>query len=554
MLTKSFYKSACIPGALAASLMLTNVPQSDAQEQQPQAMPPQPQMMIVTPDGNRARIVVTPDGQVVLVPMISPQVSEFRENVMLLGAAARAVGTQAYVELGQEEIFRRILKGFPEKALKDAGIDLNDSTEYVTTPESLSRTLISLYKQIEVKDFDKVTEDAVASLFSSLDAHSSYIKPQDSARFRAQSRGEFGGLGITVKLDEKTGLVQIIETLKDEPAFRAGLLADDLISSIDGKPVKGMTLQDATDLMRGKPGEEIILGIQRSGVELTPMTLAREIIEVSPVDYENMDGIGYIKLKSFTAKSEEDMIEAIQDLEKQGVESYVLDLRFNPGGLLKQAAAVADIFLANGQKIVSQQDRSGENDIMTADKIDMINGKELKVLINGASASASEIVSGVLQHYGRAEIVGTRSFGKGSVQTIMPAPKGAFRLTTALYNIAGEVPIQGYGVIPDVKVTFGDATEIEINRKETSLEGVLANPNAPKEHDVAKVCKPINDNPRLFDRLSGDFKLGGKPDGIVDASLLCATEALKDIEGFTTRHDFVAPAQAQKQPQLIPQL
>lgn len=506
--------------------------------------------------------VQSKDGSSFTFTYTSEKRQELIENIQLLGSATKVVGTRAFTKdiqhLDAEEIFRRVLKGFPAEILERAGVDVNSVEKFTSSQQNMAGTLFKVFDQLEIKDYDEYAENAVSYLMETLDAHSGYTKPADLQDMNTRTRGEFGGLGFQVTLDEKTGMVKIISTFDDTPASTAGLLPDDLISSIDGKPAKGLSVSDAVGLMRGKVGTDITIGIQRGGQELPPMTLTRAIIEMSPVTYENIDGIGRIHLNQFSAKSEKKIIEAINDLESQGVTSYILDLRFNPGGLLDQAYKVADIFLDNGGEIVYSESRFGKERVYTADNKDLINGKPLVVLTNGGSASASEIVAGALKEHGRATVIGTQTFGKGSVQTIMPLSKGAARLTTALYYLKDGISIQNYGVTPDIKVTFGGAAEVQLNRKEADMEGTIANPNSPLVRNSTQECRPANDNPAAFDSLGDEFRFAlsfgrtQSEDKMVDAAKLCAVELLKGTNVFTTRTDIqVTPqAEANKQPAL----
>lgn len=307
----------------------------------------------------------------------------------------------------------------------------------------------------EPEDKDLV-ENAINGMLAGLDPHSSYLSPEAAKDMQVQTRGEFGGLGIEVSM--KNELVNVIAPIEGTPAERAGVLAGDLISKIDGEEVRGMALNDAVDKMRGAVGTPIELTILREGAtEPIKLTIIRDIIQVRAVRYSVEDDVGYLKINSFTEKTFADLQNAIKDIKSKisedKIKGYILDLRLNPGGLLDQAVSVSDTFLPRGE-IVSTRGRD-PNDITRFDArtVDSIDGKPLVVLINGGSASASEIVAGALQDHRRGTVLGTQSFGKGSVQTIIPlGENGALRLTTALYYTPSGTSIQGKGITPDIMV------------------------------------------------------------------------------------------------------
>ena len=360
------------------------------------------------------------------------------------GATANAAGSETYRQLAIfGDIFERV-RG-----------------QYVTPPEE---------KQL--------IESAINGMLTSLDPHSSYLNPEAAQDMRVQTRGEFGGLGIEVTMENE--LVKVIAPIEDTPAARAGVLAGDLISTIDGEEVRGMTLADAVDKMRGAVNTPIELTVLREGaVEPIKITIVRDIIKVKAVRHRVEEDVGYLKVNSFTEKTFDDLQAAIDDIKSQvpddRLKGYVLDLRLNPGGLLDQAVSVTDTFLDRGE-IVSTRGRDPKNitrfDSRPGDKID---GKPLVILINGGSASASEIVAGALQDHRRATVVGTQSFGKGSVQTIIPlAENGALRLTTALYYTPSGTSIQGKGITPDIAVDQPLPEELlgrDVSRGESELRG-----------------------------------------------------------------------------------
>ena len=303
-----------------------------------------------------------------------------------------------------------------------------------------------------------MSKNAINGMLTSLDPHSSFLNAKDADEMRTQTRGEFGGLGIEVTLDRDSELVKVITPIDDTPASRAGVLAGDLISEIDGEPVRGLSLTQAVEKMRGPVGSSIDLTVLREGADAPiDIKITRAIIKVKAVKFRVEEDIGYIRVISFTEKTYSDLENAIEKIEAEVPEDklkgFVVDLRLNPGGLLDQAINVSDAFLDRGE-IVSTRGRNPEETRRYNSRPgDLTDGKPIVVLVNGGSASASEIVAGALQDHKRATIVGTTSFGKGSVQTIIPlGENGALRLTTALYYTPSGKSIQGTGIKPDIVV------------------------------------------------------------------------------------------------------
>lgn len=327
-------------------------------------------------------------------------------------------------------------------------------------------------------DEQELVESAINGMLTSLDPHSSYLNAEAAKDMRVQTKGEFGGLGIEVTMENE--LVKVVSPIDDTPAAHAGVLAGDLISKIDGEDVRGMTLSDAVDMMRGRVDTSIDLTILREGqTKPLEITIVRDIIKVKAVKHRVEEDIGYLKITSFTEKTTDDLrdaIKAIQDeVSEDELKGYVLDLRLNPGGLLDQAVNVSDAFLDRGE-IVSTRGREEQDIARFASRPgDLTNGKPLVVMINGGSASASEIVAGALQDHRRAAVLGTRSFGKGSVQTIIPlGESGALRLTTALYYTPSGTSIQGTGIAPDIRVEQPlpeDLAGVDVSRGESDLRG-----------------------------------------------------------------------------------
>jgi carboxyl-terminal processing protease len=294
-------------------------------------------------------------------------------------------------------------------------------------------------------------------MLSSLDPHSSFLNAQDATDMRSQTKGEFGGLGIEVTMENE--LVKVISPMDDTPAAKAGILAGDFISEIDGQPVRGLKQEEAVEKMRGAVKTPIKLTIIRQGADKPlDITVMREIIAVRAVKSRVEGGdVGYLRVISFTEKTYDDLEKAIkkikQDVPADKLKGYVLDLRLNPGGLLDQAINVSDAFLERGEVVSTRGRNPEETRRFNATAGDLTDGKPVIVLVNGGSASASEIVAGALQDLRRATVLGTRSFGKGSVQTIIPlGDTGALRLTTALYYTPSGKSIQGTGITPDIKV------------------------------------------------------------------------------------------------------
>jgi len=313
----------------------------------------------------------------------------------------------------------------------------------------------------EVTD-EELIEKAIDGMLTGLDPHSGFMNAEIWKEMQVDTKGKFGGLGIEITLEE--GFVKVISPIEDTPAYKAGVLAGDYIIQINETPVFGLTLNEAVDLMRGDRGEPITITISREGLEPFELTIIRDIIKVQSVKSEIYENIGYLRVTSFSEQSEDGLKKSIKKIKKelgQNEKGYILDLRSNPGGLLDQAVKVTDIFLEKGE-IVSTRGRE-KKDIKryNAKSGDLINKKPLVIIINGGSASAAEIVAGALQDHKRAIVIGTNSFGKGSVQSIIPFQKSnsnemtGIRLTTARYYTPSGKSIQGKGIVPDIIVEQG---------------------------------------------------------------------------------------------------
>ena len=360
----------------------------------------------------------------------------------------------------------------------------------------------------EVTD-QELIEKAIDGMLTGLDPHSGYMNEEVWEEMQMDTQGKFGGLGIEITMEE--GFVKVISPIEDSPAFEAGILAGDFIIQIDDTPVFGLTLNEAVELMRGEKGEPITITISREGTEPFEVNIIRDIIKIQSVKHEVYDNVGYLRITSFTEQTEDGLIKSINKIQNENkkIKGFVLDLRSNPGGLLTQAVKVTDIFLKRGE-IVSTRSRDTK-DIRRyrAKNKDLINGKPIVVLINGGSASASEIVAGALQDHRRAIIVGTQSFGKGSVQTIIPFQRSkdgnvsGIRLTTARYYTPSGESIQGKGINPDIIVEQGEFESYEFERySESDLKDSL-----DKEDDENTNNTEDADLSEKEERLAKDYQL-----------------------------------------------
>ncbi len=342
----------------------------------------------------------------------------------------------------------------------------------------------------------KLVDYAIQGMVSSLDPHSGYMDAKAFADMQIQTKGQFGGLGIEVTMED--GLIKVISPIDDSPAAKAGLKAGDYIAAINSTPVQGLSLNDAIAKMRGPSGSQVKLTILRPGAKKPfDVMLTRAIVKVDSVKWHREGNIGYIRLTAFNERTDPGLEQAVASLKKQigekAIKGYIIDLRNNPGGLLDQAIAVSDDLLNSGE-IVSTRGRHPEDTQRYDAKAgDITEGKPIIVLINGGTASAAEIVSGALQDHKRATIVGMTSFGKGSVQTIMPLGEGggALRLTTARYFTPSGHSIQATGIQPDIAVAQGDednTPEIE-HPHEVDLPGHLGEDN-PEKQNVVSIIRP----------------------------------------------------------------
>jgi carboxyl-terminal processing protease len=385
---------------------------------------------------------------------------------------------------------------------------------------------------VEAPTDEELIEAAITGMLTSLDPHSSYMNLKNYKEMQVNTRGAFGGLGIQVSMDK--GVVKVISPIDDTPAYRAGIEAGDYITHLDGKMVQGMTLQDAVEKMRGKVGADIKLTIRRKGTpDPFDVTVTRAVIKITSIRSRLEGKIGYVRITSFTEQSNSGLKKAVDKFDKElgdDLLGIVLDLRNNPGGLLDQAIAVSDSFLERGE-IVSTRSRNAEDTSrFSARPGDLAKGKPVVVLINGGSASASEIVAGALQDHKRAVILGTQSFGKGSVQTIMPLPShGAMRLTTARYFTPSGRSIQGEGVTPDILVEPAKIETIgrKAQRREADLKGALKNNNVKEtsEGNDTKDEKSTKDD--KAEEAPVDYQLTRALDLISGVSLFIANAETK---------------------------
>jgi carboxyl-terminal processing protease len=368
-------------------------------------------------------------------------------RVTLIGSTARAAASDTYRQLNLfGDVFERVRTDYVEKP--------NDS---------------------------KLVESAISGMLQGLDPHSSYMDAKSFRDMTVQTRGEFGGLGIEVTMED--GLVKVVSPIDDTPASKAGILANDLIVSLDDENVQGLTLNQAVEKMRGPVNTKIKLKVIRKGQDKPlEITLTRENIRVRPVRARiEQDDIAYIRITSFNEQTTEGLKREINNLQNQlgdKLKGFIVDMRNNPGGLLEEAVTVSDAFLDRGEIVSTRGRNTEETQRRSAKSGDLTKGKPIMVLINGGSASASEIVAGALQDHKRATLIGTRSFGKGSVQTIIPLGQGngALRLTTARYYTPSGKSIQAKGIIPDIEVLQDVPEELKARtdtKGEASLRGHL---------------------------------------------------------------------------------
>jgi carboxyl-terminal processing protease len=385
---------------------------------------------------------------------------------------------------------------------------------------------------VEPVDEKTLMENAINGMLAALDPHSSYMNPKIYRDMQVQTRGEFGGLGIEVTMENS--VIKVVSPIDDTPASKAGVQSGDLIFALDGEPVQGLTLQEAVEKMRGKVGTSIKISIRRNNVkDPIDISLTRETIKVKATRFRLEGDVGYIRVTSFTEQSTSGVIDAVEKIKKEAgpkLKGYVLDLRNNPGGLLDQAISMSDAFLDKGEIVSVKARKSEDVQRWNAKSGDVTGGLPIVVLMNGGSASASEIVAGALQDHRRAIVLGTRSFGKGSVQTIMQVTGGgAIRLTTALYYTPSGRSIQKEGIKPDIEVEQAKVETIQQRSgfREENLRRSITNPNE-KSTDKKPDDKTSQLKPGDPGKAGPGDKAGEKSEKKEDSKTTAATPASTD--------------------------
>ncbi len=412
----------------------------------------------------------------------------------------------------------------PKEALAPLPLD-----ELRTFTEVFSRIKADYVEPVEDK---KLLEDAVQGMLAGLDPHSAYLDAESFKDMRVETEGQFGGLGIEVTMEN--GFVKVVTPIEDTPAARAGIKTGDLVIRLDEKAVKGLTLTEAVRLMRGKPGSDITLTVVREGASKPlKITLTRAVIKIQSVKSRLLEsGFGYVRVTQFQAGTDKGLADAIKKLNtenKAPLRGMILDLRNNPGGVLNAAVGISDAFLDKGLIVYTEGRVADSKMKLTATPGDLLNGAPLVVLINGGSASASEIVAGALQDHKRAVIMGTKSFGKGSVQTIMPISNGgALKITTARYYTPSGRSIQASGIVPDIVAEEAKITKSEAGDRlrEADLARHLEN-----NLNTDEVVKP-KDEPKKDDKKKDD---AGKVSPPEDYQLQEALNLLKGISFFKSQ-------------------
>ena len=354
---------------------------------------------------------------------------------------------------------------------------------------------------VEEKSDKEIIEAAINGMLTSLDPHSGYLPDDNFEKMQVQTKGRFGGLGIEVTMEN--GFVKVVSPIDDTPASKAGMQPEDLIIAIDGEGVLGKTLSEAVDVLRGPIGSEVTITVQRGQDEPFDVTIVRDEIKIRSVRHEIYDNVGYIRITTFSEQTTPGLMNAVDTIfksEGDALKGFILDLRNNPGGLLSEAISVADAFLEGGEIVSTRGREDSQTQHAYARPGDITRGMPVIVLINSGSASASEIVAGALKDHKRAIVMGTRSFGKGSVQSIIPMPgHGAIRLTTARYYTPSGVSIQAKGVSPDIEVELARIEKLDAGRyREEDLDGALDskaegedgdknNDDEAQERDITKI-------------------------------------------------------------------
>lgn len=411
-----------------------------------------------------------------------------------------------------------VLMGIVFGASLTIGHTVMATREKNSLPLEQLRTFTDVFTRIKnnyVEDVsdEELLEHAIRGMLSGLDPHSAYLSPEQFDELRVGTTGQFGGLGIEVGMED--GFVKVVSPIDDTPAQRAGMKSGDLIIRLDDKPVKGLTLNDAVKLMRGKPGSAINLTVIREGADKPlKIEIVRAIIKVNSVKNRLLDdGFGYVRISQFQTKTPQDLNKAIKKLKSESngkLHGLVLDLRNNPGGVLSAAVGVSDAFLEDGMIVYTDGREEDSKLRYTASGGDILDGAPVVILVNGGSASASEIVAGALQDHHRGVIMGTQTFGKGSVQTIQDLPSGgAVKLTTARYFTPSGRSIQAEGISPDivtemVKLAKNENKSVLAPVTESSLSGHLSNPNEAKDDEAKDSMK---DDKKKANLIEEDYQL-----------------------------------------------
>lgn len=407
-------------------------------------------------------------------------------------------------------------------------VDGLDDAETIKNQAKFLEEVITIVKTQYIKDKSDswVVEAAASGILSSLDPHSAYLDSNSLKNLQVQTKGEFGGVGIEITMEHS--VVKVISAIEDTPAFKAGVKSGDYIIKIDGKNIYGKQITEVVEMLRGKPGSKVKVSIARKfEKELIEKELVREIIKVKTVKSALYNNIGHIKLITFSEKAEQEVIDAIKKFEKdlakedKKLAGLVLDVRNNPGGLLDQSVKVSDLFLNKGVKIVAIKGRDKSKDKEFIDEKDevLIKNVPIVVLINEGSASASEIVTGALKDNKRAIVIGKKSFGKGSVQTVIPLSNnnGALRITTALYYTPNDISIQAYGIKPDIEV---DDAKIEKKKNDFASSEAELEGHIKSQIEMAKTNNDDKENKDNSSVFEDDYQLSRAIDVIKSANIL----------------------------------
>jgi carboxyl-terminal processing protease len=386
----------------------------------------------------------------------------------------------------------------------------------------------------EIDDRDLI-EAAITGMLTSLDPHSTFLDTENFSEMQEQTRGRFGGLGVEITMDQ--GMVKVVSPIDDTPAARAGLQPEDYLIAVDGVSIIGMQLSEAVERLRGEVGSKVTVKIQRAKLEPFDVTLMRDFIKIRSVRSEIFDGIGYVRITTFSEQTTPGLMDAVDDFfreEGDALKGIVLDLRNNPGGLLTEAISVSDAFLEEGEIVSTRGRNADEGSHVYARPGDIARGLPMVILINSGSASASEIVAGALKDHKRAVILGTRSFGKGSVQSVIPiSTSSAIRLTTARYYTPSGVSIQARGIVPDIEVELAriEAVEGGIVREE-DLRGALD--GAGEDEDSASAADAVDgEDAATEDSAAGDEATDSRNQSEIDYQLARALDLIRGVAVFS---------------------